>query len=270
MNLPVKNKLKEDLFRIKPMKPVIKTTLPHGHKDYLEIIYLQEGRGHHQIDHRKFAISPATVYWVLPGQVHHWELTDIPKGFVIMLRKDFLADHPLYDLLFSPFPLPFPHAVELSHIEPAITGIFEAMEKEFRDLLPNFKAIVQSYLWLLFNLMKREAKQEHSALHPELLIRFIEVLDQNFAMRYPVGQYARILNVTPKTLNQVCRKSLGKTAGQFINEKITREAQKQLLYSTDSLSEIAYRLGFSDLSHFNKFFKKQTGLLPGGYRRSIA
>lgn len=270
MDLPVKDKLSEALFRISPMKQVIKTTTPHGHKDYLEIIYLMEGAGTHQIDHRRFPISPATLFLVLPGQVHHWELTSMPKGFVIMLRKDFLVNHPLHDLFFGTFPPPFPSAVELFHVEETITGIFSSIEHEYQTRSPNFRAIIQAYMLLLFHLLKRESRQDSTLPYPELLIRFSDILEQHLAARHPAAWYARTLSTTPKTLNRICKQHLGKTAGQIITEKITAEAQKQLLYSTDSLSEIAYRLGFSDLSHFNKFFRRQTGLLPGLYRLSIA
>ncbi|WP_229253890.1 AraC family ligand binding domain-containing protein [Dyadobacter sp. NIV53] len=98
------------------MKEVIKTTNPHGHKNYLEIIYLEEGAGYHQIDFNRFAVKPYNLYLVKPGQIHSWELTEIPKGFVEMIQKDFLLEHPLYDVLFQTVPLPYPSGFDLEKV----------------------------------------------------------------------------------------------------------------------------------------------------------
>ena len=58
MQIQIKNKLNtEELLRIKRMKEVIKATNPHGHKDYLEIIYLEAGAGTHQIDFLSFILE---------------------------------------------------------------------------------------------------------------------------------------------------------------------------------------------------------------------
>ncbi|MCE7062283.1 helix-turn-helix domain-containing protein [Dyadobacter sp. CY343] len=42
------------------------------------------------------------------------------------------------------------------------------------------------------------------------------------------------------------------------------------MYSQKNLTELAFELGFADASHFNKFFKRQTGVLPGIYRKGIS
>jgi AraC-like DNA-binding protein len=271
MQVPVKNKLGEkELFRIRRMKEVIKTTHPHGHKEYLEIIYLYEGAGSHQIDHHRFAVEPFSLYLILPGQIHQWELTAVPKGFVMMIQKDFLLDHPLYNLLFQTFPLQLPNGFALHGVEGVISDIFRSVEREYERKEANFQAVIQSYLLLLFNLLKREVNIEESMSYPPLLGRFFSVLDQQFRINREVAWYALELGTTSKTLNSTCKKFLNKTAGTVIVEKLTLQSKLELLYSFSSLSEIADTLGFADASHFNKFFRKQTGVLPGIYRKGIS
>lgn len=271
MEIPIKNKLKEkELFRIKRMKEVIKTTNPHGHKDYLEIIYLEEGAGIHQIDFNRFSVNPQSLYLVMPGQIHSWELTAIPKGYVAMIRKDFLLDHPLYDTLFQTFPVPFPNGFQLEEVSGIFTDIFKNIETEYVKGESNYEAVIQTYLLLLFNLLKRQIKSEHAHPNPTLLKNFFTILDIEFRVNHETEFYAERLNTTSKTLNTACKKYLGKTLGSVINEKLAAESKKLLLYSAKNLTEIAYELGFSDSSHFNKFFKRQTGVLPGVYRKGIS
>lgn len=271
MQIPIKNKLDGDeLFRIRRMKEVIKTTNPHGHKDYLEIIYLEEGAGTHQIDYNRFAVQPKSLFLVMPGQIHSWELTAIPKGYVVMIQKDFLLDHPLYDLLFQTFPLPFPGGYELAHTGDQFLDIFRNIEAEHNRQEPNYLAMIQTYLLLLFNLLKRQMNAEQGLPYPTLLKDFFTMLDLEFRTNHEIGIYAAQLNVTAKTLNACCKKFLQKTAGELINERLTAESKKMLLYSTKILTELAYELGFADPSHFNKFFKRQTGVLPSVYRKGIS
>jgi AraC-like DNA-binding protein len=271
MQVPIKNKLEaKELFRIRRMKEVIKTTNPHGHKEYLEIIYLHEGAGTHQIDHHRFDVQPFSLYLILPGQIHQWELTAIPKGFVIMVQKDYLLDHPLYNQLFQTFPVPFPNGFHLDHVDSTITEIFKNIETEYENRQPNHQAVIQTYLLLLFNLLKRETRSEGLPTFSPTLTKFFHLLDQHFKTNREVEWYAAELGITSKTLNTTCKKFVSKTAGTVIDEKLTAQAKLELLYSFDSLSEIADTLGFADASHFNKFFKKQTGVLPGEYRKGIS
>ncbi|MCE7064557.1 AraC family transcriptional regulator [Dyadobacter sp. CY326] len=271
MTIPIKNKLLEDeLFRIKRMKEVIKTTDPHGHKDYLEIIYLHEGAGTHHIDHQAFEVNPFALYMILPGQIHSWDLTAIPKGFVIMLQKDFLLNQPFYDYLFQAFPVTFKSGYALEHVNETITDIFTNIENEFNRKEENYHAVIQTYLQLLFNLIKRETKTEEINPLPEQLKQFFSALEANFKTDHEIGFYANQLHITSKTLNNICKKTLGRSAGEIITEKLNIEAKKLLLYSDQTLSEIAYGLGFSDPSHFNKFFKRQIGVMPAIYRKGIS
>jgi AraC-like DNA-binding protein len=271
MQVPVKNKLDvAELFRIKRMKEVIKTTNPHGHKDYLEIIYLTEGAGMHQIDHFNFDVKPHSLYFVMPGQIHSWALTEVPKGFVIMIQRDFLLNQPFYDFLFQSFPAVFTNCYQLEHVQQTISEIFTQIEKEYQERKVNHTAVIQTYLQLLFNLLKRETASPQPQALPDQLKTFFELLDTHYKTAHEVGFYASTLNVTSKTLNNSCRKFLNKSAGEVINEKLNAEAKKILLYSEQTLSETAYQLGFTDLSHFNKFFRRQTGVLPGEYRKGIS
>lgn len=271
MQIPIKNKLNDkELFRIKRMKEVIKTTHPHGHKDYLEVIYLTQGEGLHLIDYHRYPVQPCSLYLVMPGQIHSWELTEIPKGFVAMIQKDFLLGHPLYNLLFRTFPIAFPSGFQLAHISDEIANIFARIETEYAGGQTNFQAIIQTYLLLLFNLLQREIKSDNQQPFPQTLNAFFALLDQHYMNTHEVNWYAEALGVTPKTLNAVCRRYLDKTTGAVITERLTAESKRLLLYSEQNLGEVAYELGFSDPSHFNKFFKRQTGVLPGVYRKGIS
>jgi len=252
------------------MKEVIKTTSPHGHKDYLEIVYLEEGAGVHQIDMQRFDVKPGSLYLIMPGQIHCWELTEIPKGFVIMVQKEFLLGQPFYEALFQTFPLAFGSNYDMSKYHQNILYIFNSIQKEYADKLAGFQSVVQTYLQLLFQWVKREMPPENAVPAPIVLKEFFTLLDKEYRTSREVNSFAIKLGVSVRTLNNVCKKYLNRTVGEVIIDKIIVENKKLLLYTDINITSLAYEFGFSDPSHFNKYFKRHAGVLPSQYRKGIS
>lgn len=63
--------------------------------------------------------------------------------------------------------------------------------------------------------------------------------------------------------------ALGKSASGLIEESLILEAKVLMQKSNMSVSEIAFDIGFEDVSYFARFFKKHTGFAPTQYRKSI-
>lgn len=71
-------------FKILRFEEQIKKVKPHKHDEYYELIFLSEGEGFHYIESEKYIISTPEFYILKPGQLHFWQSTSIPKGFVIL------------------------------------------------------------------------------------------------------------------------------------------------------------------------------------------
>jgi AraC family transcriptional regulator, transcriptional activator of pobA len=83
-----------------------------------------------------------------------------------------------------------------------------------------------------------------------------------------VLHFAEKLNIHPNYLNSVIKSKTGKTVTEWISERTISVAKSLLMSSSYSSKEIAYKLGFSEPTHFSRFFKKQTHVSPGAYRKS--
>ena len=87
----IKDKSETGRFiKVAPFIQEIRKTEPHKHNNYFEIIYLSKGKGTHSVDHNSFLIKPPTIFFVRKERVHHWDITTVPKGFVIIIRKNLL------------------------------------------------------------------------------------------------------------------------------------------------------------------------------------
>ncbi|MEM1356677.1 MAG: helix-turn-helix transcriptional regulator, partial [Bacteroidota bacterium] len=66
--------------------------------------------------------------------------------------------------------------------------------------------------------------------------------------------------------SDLLKKETGKAALEHIHMFIIEKAKNILLSSKDSVSEVAYTLGFDYPQHFSTLFKSKTGLSPREYR----
>lgn len=100
----------------------------------------------------------------------------------------------------------------------------------------------------------------------DLIRQFNLLVEMHFKTKHKVLDYAELLHKSPKTLANLFLKYNNKTPLKVISERICLEAQRLLIFSTKSISDISFDLGFSDSSHFSKFFKKHYQQTPVSYR----
>jgi AraC family transcriptional activator of pobA len=92
------------------------------------------------------------------------------------------------------------------------------------------------------------------------------LIEENFRQQRLIGFYAEKLAMTADRLNDHVKRAIGVTAGHLIRQRVLTEAKRQLVFTAAPINKIAYDLGFSDPSHFARFFRKQTGTTPQGFR----
>ena len=156
--------------------------------------------------------------------------------------------------------------------------IFNKIQKEINsdyiykyDLIRNYVAELIHFGQKLQPITALYSKHNSAARVSSL---FAELLERQFPIESPnqrlelrtAKDFAERLSVHVNHLNKVLKESTGKTTTSIINNRILKEA-KILLHQTDwNISDIAFGLGFEELSHFSNFFKKQTALTPLKYR----
>ena len=76
------------------------------------------------------------------------------------------------------------------------------------------------------------------------------------------------LNLSPRYLSDMLKQETGKTAIELIHIYLISEAKDRLKRDDQRVSEVAYDLGFGDLSYFSRLFKKETGMTPNQFKKS--
>jgi AraC family transcriptional regulator, transcriptional activator of pobA len=264
----VKEKISSNTtFKIAPFRKHIRQTEPHKHKNYFEIIFLWAGSGIHLIDSTKYEISPPTIFILKKNQIHAWNITKEPEGYVIIIKDEFIENtrdtelKVLFHLFWS-----IEH-LALRKDTVGIRSLFENLHSEFTSEQRFSKMVVEGLLKsILGKLLQYQYLYNIDNKYIDIYAQFIELIITNKTNTRNLINYAGQLNVSVQVLNDICKNATGKSAKKMIDEFTISDAKRYLEFSNLTISEIAFKLQFNDSSYFVKFFKKHEGITPSLYR----
>lgn len=95
------------------------------------------------------------------------------------------------------------------------------------------------------------------------------VIQNRYSDGLNVGDLARSLNVTPQHLIRTFQDHCGETPLARLHRVRLQKAQELLKQTTLSVKEISTMIGMSNINHFCRFFRKETGASPGKWRVQI-
>ena len=250
------------------------TSEPHRH-NYYEIFFFVQGGGTHTIDFDEISIKENCIHFVSPGQVHLLQREKGSSGSIILFSRDFYhiataQSQSLYDFPF----LNNSHLRPVLELSPADFGQFMAiiglLQEELKAGKDADKAVLGHYLQII--LLKclslfDNATEKHTDKPSMLFHQMRMLVEQLYRTERQPATFASQLNITEKKLNEVCKQYTGMNISDFIKARVLLEAKRLLSNSDHSIKEIAYFLGFEDPSYFNRFFKVNTGLTAGDFRK---
>lgn len=141
---------------------------------------------------------------------------------------------------------------------------FEVVDEIQEEML---RAILKKWLIKSTRILKRQYNFiGENGPKVELLRQFKILVEKNYREYHKVSDYAKLLNKSPKTIaNQF--KLLGQESpSMLIQQRIISEAKRYLLYSSLSIKEIAFHLGFEEAPSFSHFFKSKTKISPKHFK----
>ncbi|HVI43360.1 MAG TPA: AraC family transcriptional regulator [Chitinophaga sp.] len=246
--------------------------------DFYRVCITIHGTADTQIGLEEFHHVPSSISTTYPGQLY--SKSNVSKdisGYYILFKETFLEEMIPADKIAAEFPF-FDYAgvpfLELKEEEmKAITDfIFRINEELHQQKTGNGKAI-RMHLYLLLLEIKRSylAQQLHVDARDTqhyLPARFKKLVSRHFLTQRKVSDYAAMLGVTPNHLNRIVKDSTGRTASAAISDMLIQEAKAVLRHTDTTISEIAYRLDFSDPTSFNRFFREKTGITPLAFRKN--
>jgi AraC-like DNA-binding protein len=96
-----------------------------------------------------------------------------------------------------------------------------------------------------------------------------QYVEDNIFRNITVAELATYCYISEKHLERIFLQNTGCTLMEFVRQRKCREIEKLLSDSSLSIKEISKMMNFSNEYYFNSFFKKNAGMPPGAYRKTV-
>ena len=249
---------------------------PHRHELLYQILFIRSGQAELALEDKSASVRGPCVVMVPALAVHGFHFSSDVDGVVVTvlephLRRLLESEAALKDRL-----LPLRHHPLDRRGAAEIGAAVLALRSEYLGTATwRALAIDAALLRLLLALGRRlpdvnEAPAPHGARALEHVQRFRGLVESRFREQPALSACATELGITPTQLNRVCQQVLGHGALGVLHARLVLEAQRELAYTTLSVKQIAFDLGFSDAAYFTRFFQRCTGSAPTAWRAAAA
>lgn len=241
----------------------------HRHADLIQFLYVQAGRAQVSIEGQARQLGPGTLQVVPVMSIHGFRFSEDIQGCILSLAKPAL-DAVGAGLQGQPFDQPGAYAAgaDRGHLDDLFARLLDeyAVPRAERELM--LHALLGA---LLVWIARRATEQPQPAASAQgrgqqHVAQFNRLIERYFKTHRPLDFYAQAIGVSTAHLNALCRQLAGQSALQLLNQRLTLEAKRNLVYTAMTVSEVADSLGFNEPAYFSRFFKRETGCTPKGFR----
>jgi AraC family transcriptional activator of pobA len=253
------------------------TIRAHRHRNLFQILLIERGGGTMTFEAATLSFAAPSAILVPSTIAHgfHFE-PNMTDGWVLSFTEDAaigLADRGgealarLRALAAEPV-VPISDEAERTRL----SALCAELNEEHSLAREGYRLAMRGLLVLVAvgvaRLAASRARTGSVTLHPAdaTVAKLRALVDEHFRKERLLGFYAEKLNVTVDRLNDHVKRSTGVTAGHLIRQRVLTEAKRQLVFTTQSIQDIAEELAFADPSHFARFFRKATGTTPHEFR----
>lgn len=247
----------------------------HYH-DLYEIYYLISGERNFLIGNKTYRVVPGDLVFIRPNEVHRSMNTSVQyhERMVVHFNKKFLSEAgALLDDEHSPYISQTPI---ISAPMPARNRIKELMhrmiqENSGRDIGYEFNIKSAIYELLVLSIrLNRDAINKPSAYNTpahQKISSMIQFIDEHYDRPLTLSSLAQQFHYSPFYLSRLFKQTTGFTFSEYVTLVRIKGAQKLLRETKWKVSMIAEKVGFHDLSHFGKTFKRISNCTPLQYRK---
>lgn len=251
--------------------------MPHLH-DYYSIFWIESGEAIHATEFVEYSLKQDTILFVPPGLKHRMYIDKSVGGIYMLFNEDFiqynrknhvplteyrLFNNPDFKSLITVFP---ERRRKLRNITELILDEIQNTDDYSEDIVLNLLHLFLLESRRIFDQQNQSTKEESDSTPDTTIIKFKQLIEENYITQKNVTPYAEMLNMNPSCLNELTKRTTGITAGELIRNRVIGEIKKLLYSSSLSGKEIAFDLGFDDPAYFSRFFRKYTGLTLKEFR----
>lgn len=268
-----------NVFKLDPYVGVNAKPVPYTRRDFFKIT-LTVGNGRVHFADKFYEVQKQALSFTNPQIPYKWEHTNnITSGFFCIFTQHFF--HGFGNL--SQYSVYQPEGTRLfeltddqrQSVEIVFQKMFDEINSDYEHKYDVLRTLVLELIHYALK-MQPTARVEKQTVNASQRISnlFLELLERQFPIDEnhkeislrSASDFATQLNVHVNHLNRAIKETTDKTTSQIIADRVLQEAKILLKHSPWNVSEIAFALGFNEVTHFNNFFKKHVQLSPLKFR----
>ena len=240
---------------------------------YYELYYLRQGQMY--ISNHPYPLEAGDFVIIPPREVHvnHYR-TNCVRINLYFRSKDLLSeDHPFYqavtDTLFKPGVIHIPSAYR-----PSIDRLFEGMlqEETINDIGTPSMMTGMFHLFLVSAArygIRREAEAMVNIETSQEIHMAIQYIREHYNQPITLDSLADLAGLSTTYFSRKFHQVTGMGMKEYLTYVRLSNAEKELLSTRHSVTQVAMDCGFSNPNYFKDAFKKTYGMSPKAYRKSI-
>jgi AraC family transcriptional activator of pobA len=253
------------------------TIRAHRHRNLFQILLIEQGGGEMTFEAARLPFAAPAAILVPAAVAHGFRFQpNVTRGWVLSFTEDaagLLADRAgealsrLRALAVQPI-VPIAEDAERSRLSALCAELFEESSLAREGYRLAMRGLLALIAIGVARLAASRARTGSVTLQPAdaTVGRLRALVDEFFRKERQLGFYAEQLGMTIDRLNDHVKRATGVTAGHLVRQRVLSEAKRQLVFTAQSIQDIANELAFSDPSHFARFFRKHTGTTPHEFR----
>ena len=265
--------------------PINFSSYPMHWHDEIEVIYVKEGRYQVNIDLQQYTVEAGSILVISPGVLHafkqleDYNMTSFTFLFHARMIESLVPDvcmvnyiNPFLNGKYTFSPIITPDTDGYEYIQKAVEFVLDTYDskEEFFEL--RIKAGIYNLFFELFKYVFKVTENEYVSKYDisDNIKTVIDYIHTNYMDTIAVTQLAELLNFSEAHFMRYFKKHVGVTCVEYINDFRVNKAANLLAATNQSVGEIADAIGVSNVSYFNRMFKKAFGVAPIEYRKNAA
>lgn len=249
-------------------------SLPVRKNDLFVITRFIKGSGTLTADLSPYPIQAGSLFMIHPYSDYSLDTAEEAEleGWSLTIQENYLhqAGSNLLELIFglrniSQFPVPKDNGEKLDQL-------FYFLQAELHHKSPGSDQVINAYLTILLSELNQLSTDSSAgrSLHDPRYDEFLDLVNKEFREIRDVETYAARIHISSKQLTRIVKEASGRTPSQLLDMRIHLEASRLLHYTTRSVKEISYDLGFGQPSYFIKFYRRISNQTPHQYRQYLS
>ncbi len=254
----------------------------------LEIFICLKGKGRYYIGSKLYEFEEGDIFVISNAELHKSEIYENGSFDALlimfspeqMLPERVVQGEELMDLFYGRIGN-FSHQHRPESKKRALyETVAGQMLKEYEEKQMGYKESLRALLmWMLIELNRAyrdSGSQDFSYVieekikHKKVISQVLLYIEEHYDEDINLGELADRLYVNQSYLSREFKKSTGYSMVKFITNKRIREARELLRSTSLSVTEIATRVGYNNITHFHTMFKKEIGISPKEFRKQLS